>query len=832
MRAFRPPLGKSSRRRLPPVLLPVLLIVSALALAGCETAEERAEGYYQRGMALLAEGDADRALVEFRNVFRLNGAHVPARLEYANALRDRGETREAFGQYLRLVDLDPRNVEARRALTELALQAQDFATAEEHATRAFALAPGDPGVRALKAMVDFRRGEDKAAALEMARGVIEEAPGNVAAHMVVIAERLDAGAPAEALPLVEAALAQAPGDEDLHLARLAVLEALGDTAASGDQLRRMAELFPDNEGVRQALIQWYLRTDDPAGAEAVLREMAARDPDDPAPALTIVRFLMEIEGPEAARDELETRIAAAADPRPFQQALARLDFAQGRGAEAIAALRALTESAEPSDAARDLQVTLAGMLAETGEAEESAALIATVLAEDPGHVAALKLRAEAAIAADRPEAAIQDMRAALAQAPRDPEIMTIMARAHEREGSRELAGERLALAVEASNRAPDTSLRYARFLMRDDRTGPAESVIVSALRRTPADPDLLAMLGRIHLARRDWSRAAQVAEALRAQDDPAAARQAAEIEAASLRGQNRSEEAIALLEALAESGDNAQATARLIQTHLQAGDLDAAERALGTMLAKDPESLPGRLLRAGLLGLRGETEAAEAAYRAVVADAPGEAAGHRALFAWLDGQGRRAEARAALEAGIEAAPGSAELKLAKATLLEAEGDIAGAIALYEELYARDSASPMLANNLASLLASYRDDPASLERAFAIARRLRGSDVPYFQDTYGWILHRRGDSEAALRVLEPAAEALPENALVQFHRAEAERAAGRLDAARESYARARAASEAGSPLPPEADISARLAELDAGGAAAPAPGATRLEPDEG
>ena len=37
------------------------------------------------------------------------------------------------------------------------------------------------------------------------------------------------------------------------------------------------------------------------------------------------------------------------------------------------------------------------------------------------------------------------MRTALAQAPRDPEIMTIMALAHERQGSRELAGERLAL---------------------------------------------------------------------------------------------------------------------------------------------------------------------------------------------------------------------------------------------------------------------------------------------------------------------------------------------------------------------------------------------------
>ena len=80
------------------------------------------------------------------------------------------------------------------------------------------------------------------------------------------------------------------------------------------------------------------------------------------------------------------------------------------------------------------------------------------------------------------------MRTALAEAPRDPEIMTIMAIAHEREGARELAGERLALAVEASGQAPAESLRYARFLMQDDRLGPAEGVVVDALRRAPERP--------------------------------------------------------------------------------------------------------------------------------------------------------------------------------------------------------------------------------------------------------------------------------------------------------------------------------------------------------
>ena len=128
------------------------------------------------------------------------------------------------------------------------------------------------------------------------------------------------------------------------------------------------------------------------------------------------------------------------------------------------------------------------------------------------------------------------------------------------------------------------------------------------------------------------------------------------------------------------------------------------------------------------------------------------------------------------------------------------------------------------------MSSQRSDPASLDRAFAIARRLKSSDVPYFQDTYGWILALRGDAEQALGYLEPAARALPQNALVQFHLAEAQLARGDRGDARASFARVVAL--AGSPeaggeiLPQVAQARARLAEIDAAPAApadaAPAP----------
>jgi len=791
-----------------------LLFVAALALAACDSAEERAAAHFERAQGLVAAGDPARAEVEFRNVLKLNEAHAPARLAYARMLRDRGDAETALGQYLRLAEQTPDDVAALGELVELALPLGAAASARAHVEFAYARLPADPRVRALKATLDFAAGEHDDA-LAMAAAVLAEDPGNVPARLVAIAGRLQAGDAAGARAEAEAGLARAPADESLLLARLAALEEMGDDAAVGAALAEMADRLPDNPDVRRALARWHLGAGDPAAAEAELRALAAAAPDDPQAALAVVRFLLETGGPDAARAELERLAATAPDPAPFRRTLAGLDFAEGRAPEAIAALRALVDATPPSDTRRDTEVALAGMLDATGDAAGRDALIEAVLSADPAQVAALKLRARAAIAADRPEQAVEAMRIALSQAPDDPEIMTIQAFAHARDGSRELAGERFARAVEASGQAPAESLRYAAFLMQDGRAGPAEGVVVDALRLAPQDPELLAMLGSIHVERRDWARVRQVAASLRAAaeatGDAGADRAAAGLEVAALRGEGRADAAVALLETLATEAGDAEAMAEAVRGHLEAGDPAAAQAFLAGLLARDPADPAARLLQAELLALAGDTAAAEAGYRALVAENPARPEAHRALAGLLAGLGRPEEARAAIEAGLAATGGDTELLFAKASLLETEGDVDGAIAAYETLYARDGAALVVANNLASLLAG-RDDAEGLERAFAIARRLEGSDLPHFRDTWGWILHRRGFSSQALPYLEAAAAALPQNAQVQFHLGEAALALGDRETARASFDRALAAAADGSPLPEAAAARARLDAL--------------------
>ncbi len=840
---------------------PVLLALAAtLMLAACDSAEERAEKHFQAALDLLEQGDETRAVLELRNVFELNGFHKEARETYIAILIKQGKDSEAYGQLLRLIEQYPDTADARRDLAQMALLRNDWAEVERHGREAIRLAPEDATVRAIGLALDYRTaavarnkaGEDKAAAALEAflaePGVAaapkpEGLPGAAQiARRLLIGHALARKDTAAALPLVEAALAADPDDLESNMLKLQLLAQAEDIAGTGAQLKEMVQRFPDNDQVKAGMIGWFLAQKDIDGAEAFLREQAGEPTADPQGHVAVIQLLRSARGAEAARTEIERLLAAnagSANADLYGALLATLDFEGGKQAEAVAAMEAILAKAEASDQTRRLKLMLARMLEGTGNAVGARARIEEVLAEDPNQVEGLKLRATARIRADDPGGAIVDLRAALDQAPRDPEILTLMAEAHERDGAPDLAAERLALAVEVSGNRAQEALRYAGFLAREGRTEPAIAVLVDARRANPGQPDVLRMLAQLHLTQSNWAEAEAIANELAALPQPEARAAAQELKAAILLGQNRVDEGLSFLSSVigdqtqanadGSAPDDLRAVAMLVETQVRQGRLAEARTYLDGLQIERPEDSGLKLLSAGLDAMRGETARAEQQYRDLIAADPEAEAPVRLLYALLSAQDRREEAATVVDEALAAQPKSSTLRWLKAGDLERAGDIDGAIALYEAMYAEDSGNVIVANNLASMITSYKSDPESLDRAFAVARRLRGSDVPAFADTYGWIAFRRGDMEEALSHLERAAPGLPGDALAQYHLAMAWDKAGKTEEARRQFALAIEVAGPESTLPQIAEARTRLAALGGPPTApappAPAPGAT-------
>ena len=791
------------------------MVLALGTLGGCESSKQRAEKHLASALDLLKQGDFVRASVEFRNVFKLDPTNREARLAFAAELAKRGAEPQAYAQYSQVVDQNPDDIEALTAASRTAAEIGNWSEARRRVTAALAIAPQDPALLAVKAAADYAEAVSakdtgaQSAAAAAARALMAQRPEDLILYQVVIDAAMRAQDYSAASSEIDKAIAIAPANKGFYMLRLQVALALQDNAEVETQLKQLVQLFPDDPAMGATLLRWYVSRKELDKAEAYLRATATTN----AVRLDLVSFLTRFRGADAALKELDTILAAmpqdapaadAANPKSgpggrvaqvatrstFRALRASIRFEKGERDAAIAEMQDILATAPPSDETRRVKVALARMQFATGNAVAAQALVEEVLSEDATQIDAVKLKAGWLIDDDKGDDAVALLRTALDANPRDAQVMTLLARAYERLGNRDLMGDMLSQATDASNRAPDESLRYATYLIGNDQLLPAEGVLVDALRLDPGNVAILRGLGEIYVRQKDWGRGNSVADRLEqiGSDDAKASGRA--LHTRILQGQQKNDEAVGYLQSLTRDGTaGIGAQAEIVRSLLANNEAAKAQTYIADLLARSPDDPALRFIDASVRSATGDNAAADATFRDLVREDPKRLPAWIALIRHLSLQGLDDQARAALDEALKALPDAGDLLLIKAGYLERDRDIPGAIAIYETLYARDSSNPLVANNLASLLAGDESqDPDKLQRAYSIAQRLRGTTVPAFADTYGWITQRRGGSEEALPYLETAAKGLPEDPSVQYHLAEAYRALGRPDDARTQYAK--------------------------------------------
>ncbi|WP_171060493.1 tetratricopeptide repeat protein [Poseidonocella sp. HB161398] len=760
------------------VLLSTTLI---LALAACESDEQKAQKKFESAEALIEAGDYARAQVELRGIFDLTPEFLDARLAYARVQVKLGDLKDAYGQFLLAAQQHPRSFEARVEAAEMSATLGDFDRFDTNLDAALDLEPENPRAKALslvRQLREARRRSDTARIEQIrdeAQALLDADPTLVHARNALIDAHTALNDPYGTLELLNEAIALYPQEKRYYSFKLQLQNQIDDLEGIGETLKSAVDAFPDDRDFKLALVRWYLRNGDADSAEAFMKADVERKGDSDGPRVEYVQFLQQVKGPEAALAQIDDYIAGGTNNVLFRTLRASTLFDSGRHQEAIDELRTLLDAdAVGSDSlVRDARIALARMLIVQGSKDEAAGIVDKVLEADPRHVEALKLQAERLVEEDRVGDAILSLRTAMDQAPDDAMLYTLMARAHEREGNRDLMRENLQLAVEKSAYGSRESQRYARMLMSEDKFKAANDVLIQAARRTPGDLGILKLMAQGAIGTDDWTRAQQIVKSIRAIGSPEAGTLADSLEADILARTQRTDESMELLRGMMENESTAMtAQAAIVRSYLSQGKTAEARSFLDELLAQAPDSRTLRFLDASLLDIEGKPAESAAIFRSLLDENPGQELVWRAYVTTLLRSGDKEAARAALDEGIAAVPDGMNLLWQKAGFEERDGNVEAAIAIYEDLYKRNSNSTIIANNLASLITSYRDSHEDLSHAYTIARRLKGTEVPAFQDTYGWIAFRMGNLEEALPYLQDAATKLTEDPMVQEHFARA------------------------------------------------------------
>jgi len=422
----------------------------------------------------------------------------------------------------------------------------------------------------------------------------------------------------------------------------------------------------------------------------------------------------------------------AAQVRPL---LARAQLAQGNAARALETLG----NGEPADA--EAAAVKVRALAQSGNPGGAMALLDHALGQWPQAVdldLLDALRAAAAGHADRADAIARDL---LARAPGDFDVAVFA-------GQRALAAQRLDEAARDFDRANH---------LRPDHQAP--------------------MLGLAGVARARGDHAGEVRWIDRARHADAGNLAVALYAAQLALDAGHADQAAQILAPFATkpNGNNAL---RLLAglTFAQVGRKEEAIDQLNAFLLHGGEDGRARFALAVLLTQRGDQAGAWRALKplaqAANATAPTLQLAAALARATHDGDAAGYAARAA----AAAAPNPDAPALAEAQAAIKRHDWAGADAIYTRLLANPHGNPAMLTNNAAFVKIELGQPAAAVPLARKALAQSGQD-PLVMDTLGWALFKAGGArDEAVQLLQAAAAALPGNANVQAHLAQA-RSAG-------------------------------------------------------
>lgn len=775
-----------------------LLALASAALVACSSPEEKVAAFAKKGQSYLQEADVVKARLEFQNALQINPNNVPALFGMAEVAERTSDWNRAYGLLSKVIELDPKHMQAQLKLGKLLLAAGQVDKALEVSNAASKLDPESADTLALRAAVMFKL-NDRAAAVELAEKALKANPKQVDALVVLATQHLLDRDGKGALAYLDRALADNERDVALQLIKAQAFEKMGQLDDAEAVFRKLIGFYPDNKVLRQMLAQFFMAHKMPDKAEAQYRDMVKERPKDMEAKLDLVRFIGQLKGQDAAADELLAFIKA--DPKAYdlKLMLASQRQQQKRGADAQALWREVIAEAGKDPAGLRARAALAADLLGAGKKDEANKLIAEVVAADARNEPALLLRAGVAMDERRLDDAVADLRTILRDAPTSAQARVMLARALEMQGSKDLAQDEYARAAQDGKFAPIFAMPYAEYLMRVGKARLVEPALRETLQKSPRYLPAYQLLAQSYLNTGDIVSAQKVADAVAALGDEAVA--ASQLQGAVDAARNQFDDSISAYKKAYElSPGQAQPMVALVRSYLGAGKVKEAQAFLQSVVAASPGNLDARLLQAQIAQQTGDKAGARQGYEAVLQRDPKNAVAWLSLVGMAAVENRLDDADALLQRGLAQMPGDFALRLARAGLLEQRGQFDQAIALYEQLNKERPNAEVVINNLASLLSDARTDEASHKRAYDLAQGLRASPVPQFKDTVGWASYRVGRYAEAAAQLRDAAKAMPGLPLMHYHLGMNLLAQGNKEGARKSLQEALDLAAKGAPFP--------------------------------
>jgi len=743
-------------------------LIAIVLLSGCDGVEERKAKYMQQAENSLEDRDYDKAILGYKNVIQIDPKDLDARLGLARVLTAQQEWRQAAGQYKGALDVEPNNTEAAIGLGKLYMLARASELAMEQADNVLSREPDNIDALTLKAGV-LAQNNDVISALDILESLHQQAPDHIDSSVLLATLLTRSLEHEKAIKVANTTLASHPENVDLHAVLIGVYSNLEQHEKAIATIQKLISIREGEFSQFQRLVAYLNRIGQKSRAKTELEGYIEKHPDNMDARKALVDLYVGQKQFDAAENILTRYIDAFPDEFEFRLGMARIKLIQQDQEAAMGRLNEVIEMNADGPYAIQAKNLKAGIFLATERVDEAKSLYDMVLQDDPANFEALMARGNIALQESRSLDAINDYRSALKNNPDNADITRALARAHLQSGELRLAESYYRQLVTRFPSDLGSRDALARIYKQTGNVGAATELRLELQQKAPNNVANLIELAKLFAASENISDLNKVSETLLTDKSEQTRASGHYFSGLSSQLENDHVSAITQFDSALRLAPKAVEPVSAKVKSLLA--LDKTSDAIEWLQSR----LGGENKNPMLLNLLGEVyildqDFAQARKHFDLAIASGEtwSVPHRNKALSFKAEGDIQKAIAALETGVSVVANASELRLELASLYEADKRIDSAIGQYEILNSQENAPLFAANNLAMLLVTYREDPASLERAAEVAESLRGTTNPLFMDTLAWVYFNRDQVDLALPLMKEAASRAPDVAQINYH----------------------------------------------------------------
>ncbi|HWD99775.1 MAG TPA: tetratricopeptide repeat protein [Bryobacteraceae bacterium] len=722
----------------------------AVALAACH---KNPESYIARGRAALDAGKYAEAEIDYLKATQLNGALADAWYGVALAQFREKKLSDAYQNMTHASELAPRRDDISAGLADISIAG--YLADPSH--------PGQLYNQAQAAATDLLNRNPKSWDGLRLKGLLDMLDHRYADAIAAFraAEQVKAGRNEVTQPLMEALIANGQGAEAEKKGR--------------EYLAHDAHFGP----IYDTLYRWYMQSHNEPAAEKLLKDKIAANPGIQDYRLQLASHYLTAKKPAEMNAALRAMVEDAKDFPDGNMAAANFCAANALYTDALGYLAAgeKTSSDKPKYRQRTAEV-----LAQTGKPDQAMAVLNEILKGDPHNVEARSLRAGIEVESNNPDriqSALQELTDLLKEKPSDATLHYYLGRAHAAQGDTEAALPQFEEAMRENPGLVQARILAANISMQRGDFQRASQYGDEIVRLTRGNPQARLLRASALTGLGNFDQAQREIDQLE-REYPRAAEP--RLQFAALRiAQKKYGEAEAIYRALrAANPRDLRPLQGMVEMYEAQNRYDAAIDVLKQEKAKGPSPQVDALLAD--VALRGnKLDLAVASYTQMAAGNPGVPFAHLRLGDAYMRKGDLGDAVKELQKAKSLAPHDPQTNAMLALALHNAGRGDEAARAYRDALALESGNPLVANNLAYLMA---ENGGNLDEALRLAQTA-SREQPANQaiaDTVGWIYLKKNLPDSAIQVLSNAARKDP-RPLYRYHLAMALYQKGDRDGAR-------------------------------------------------